>query len=126
MEENEDTLYGYMEDIYNIFLDERGLTQTNIKELIGNRLTDISVIAQGEELRFSIIDKESGQELIMLNSIKASCVKEQQKEVRNEAFKAGIIATVLYDKLVGDNEGDNPSRAKEPFWFENVAKKLVE
>lgn len=119
-------IYGYMNELYEKYLKKNNWADSDVFEMLDGRLTDVDTVFDGEEVRFSIIDKKNGEEIIVLNKVPISIVKNNTEEPIHEAVEANAVAIILYDKLFGDNEEENPARAKGGLWFNEQAKKFVE
>lgn len=119
-------IYGYMNELYEEYLKKNNWEDSDVFEMLDGRSTDMDTILDGEELRFSIVDKKSGEELIVLNKVPISKANKNMEEPIHEAVEANAVAIILYDKLFGDNEEENPARAKGGLWFNEQAKKFVE
>lgn len=117
-------LYGYMEDFYKDFLERNSLSESHLFEILGGKSTDIAVVKDGEEIHFSIIDKSSNKELIILNKVNVAEIEGYSDEPIHEAAEANAIAIIIYDKMLGENEEKNPARAKGFLWFCEQAKKI--
>lgn len=119
-------IYGYMEKFYADFLERNSWSDLHVFEILEGKATDIASILDGEEIHFSIIDKNSNEELIMIKKVNVSEVEEYGDKPIYEAIEANAIAIVIYDKIFGDSEENNPARIKDTLWFNEQAKKIVD
>ena len=119
-------MYRYMEDFYEDFLERNSWSDSHIFEILDGKKTDIAVVLDGEEIHFSITDKNSNEELIIINKVNVSEIEKYVDEPIHEAVEANAIAIIIYDKMLGDSEENNPARVKGVLWFNEQAKKIVD
>lgn len=119
-------MYRYMEDFYEYFLEQNSWSDSHIFEILDGKITDLAAVLDGEEIHFSIIDKSSNEELIIINKVNVSEIEKYAEEPIHEAVEANAIAIIIYDKMIGDSEENNPARIKGGLWFNEQAKKLAD
>jgi len=119
-------VYGYMEKFYEGFLERNGWSNSNVFEMLDNKATDLATILDGEEIRFSIVDKKNDEEIIVLNKAMVSKIDKDTEDPIYEAVDANAVATIIYDKMFGDDEENNPARVKGGLWFNEQAKRIVD
>ena len=112
-------MYEYAQVLYEEFLAQKNWTDEQVYNVIYGKETDLETVLEGEKIRFSIIDKDNGEELIVIDEV--ACSKVDSEEAIPEAVFAGAVAVVIYDKM----GLERPSKAEDPFWFDKQAKAIV-
>lgn len=74
----------------------------------------------------SIIDKDTDEELILINKVNVSEIEKYTDEPIHEAVEANAIAIIIYDQMLGNSDEPNPARIKGELWFDEQTKKLVD
>lgn len=95
-----------------------------VKVLEGKSLDIAVIIHEDRDIHFSIVDTNCHEEILVIGQLIVSVIKGLQDNHLQEAIVANAIATIIFDKLLGDNEKNNPVRAKGAFWFDEETKRL--
>lgn len=119
-------MYQYMEHFYEEFLKRNSWSASHIFEILDGKTTDLAVIINNDEIHFSIIDKDTDEELILINKVNVSKIEKYTDEPIHEAVEANAIAIIIYDKMLGNSDEPNPARIKGELWFDEQTKKLVD
>lgn len=113
-EEEEAKLYDAMVSMYDQFIAENNINESEIiEELQKCDETDINLVVSNDMARFVVIKLNDGlpERLLELGNVRLEDV-DAEAETIMDAFQAGLVGTVLYDKAFGEDSPQNICRTK--------------
>lgn len=113
-EEEEARLYGAMLSMYDDFILENNINESEIiEELRKCDETDIDLVVSNDMARFVVIKLDDGlpERLLELGNVRLEAVDIEAEPII-DAFHVGLISTVLYDRAFGEDSKKNICRTQ--------------
>lgn len=112
--DEEERLYAFMVSMYEDFITSDNIAEEELIKEIQDNDTALDISIGSDVARFVIIktNEDLPQRLVELGNVKLKDVNVESEEPVPEAYLADFIATVLYDKSVGEDSSKNICRTK--------------